>query len=616
MGSFIINVTRGEQYYLECRNIRGLKKRFKLPDAHANAYSINAVWNADGDRLLIASNKGANGPDIPQYLLIHNRGIVYHYSKWDKNKDYLMFDISQVPSGVVQLLLLDEKMNPLSERLVFNKANDQAKVLFSTDKKVYEKRDLVNSTIKLSDFEGNFTGGNISVSVTDDKDISVDYLTTITSSLLLSSELKGYIETPAYYLQDNKKASYMLDHLMMTHGWRRYNIPEVIKGNMEMPETPMEESREISGVVKDTYSGRPIDNTVVTMLTSTGEAESAETNEKGEFLFSGFEYADSMAYFIQLFNRKDNSDVEVMIKEEMFPVLKRIPYSSGEAVDDPERESEWERISELAQLQALSAESGREQESAQKSEEGGFLEKAEQRARYDEDMRLIQLDEVVITAERSEKKFEPRLNFYANISSDVTIRREDIEKRLAVNTEQLLKGINGVDVRANNDGEKEVFIKRLGGAPALLLLDGIVIADFNLIYSTFDIESVDIFQGTSAAIFGARGFDGVVSITTRTGTSEGVIDKKTPDFVTISPLGYQAPVEFYSPKYDTPNAKYLTSPDYRTTIFWKPDIVINENEEAHFEFYTSDFPSTYSIVIEGLSKDGQIIRHVEKIEVQ
>jgi len=56
-------------------------------------------------------------------------------------------------------------------------------------------------------------------------------------------------------------------------------------------------------------------------------------------------------------------------------------------------------------------------------------------------------------------------------------------------------------------------------------------------------------------------------------------------------------------------AKHLTIPDYRTTIFWKPDIVIDDyKEETTFDFYTSDFPTTYSVVIEGLTTDGRIVR--------
>jgi hypothetical protein len=45
-------------------------------------------------------------------------------------------------------------------------------------------------------------------------------------------------------------------------------------------------------------------------------------------------------------------------------------------------------------------------------------------------------------------------------------------------------------------------------------------------------------------------------------------------------------------------------------------VISEENETAIFEFYTSDFPTTYSVVIEGLTSDGRIIRQVEKIQVE
>ena len=88
------------------------------------------------------------------------------------------------------------------------------------------------------------------------------------------------------------------------------------------------------------------------------------------------------------------------------------------------------------------------------------------------------------------------------------------------------------------------------------------------------------------------------------------------NYIVYNPLGYQQPVEFYSPRYETLESKHLTIPDFRTTIFWKPDIVISDTDEATFDFYTSDFTTTYSIVIEGLTTDCRIIRQVERIDVR
>jgi len=110
-----------------------------------------------------------------------------------------------------------------------------------------------------------------------------------------------------------------------------------------------------------------------------------------------------------------------------------------------------------------------------------------------------------------------------------------------------------------------------------------------------------------------RGANGAISITTRRGSSESESERF--NYVVYTPLGYQQPVEFYAPRYETLEAKQLNVPDYRTTIFWKPDIVVSGEEEASFDFYASDFPTTYSVVIEGLTTDGRIIRQVEKIQI-
>lgn len=73
-----------------------------------------------------------------------------------------------------------------------------------------------------------------------------------------------------------------------------------------------------------------------------------------------------------------------------------------------------------------------------------FLTKAEERSKYDNDRRMIHLSEVIVTAPKIEKKEEPRLRFPLNEGSDVTIRREEFEKRATRFVSDLLFGVPGV----------------------------------------------------------------------------------------------------------------------------------------------------------------------------
>jgi hypothetical protein len=495
-------------------------------------------------------------------------------------------------------------MNPLSERLVFNNKYMPAQVEFHTDREIYQTRDHVISSLSLAGFAGNTLTGHLSVAVTDDRDVAVDSTTTILSSLLLSSELKGYIENPAWYLQDQAEPAIALDYLMMTHGWRRYPVPEAIKGNPVYPQTPYQTSQEIAGQVKSPARSRPEAGSEVLIMPKDGITDKgfglASTDENGTFLFTDFEYPDGTSYFIQALGKKGSKNVELVLNGESFPPPVYAPQTT---------------VAETTESQEITASD---------AEANAFIEKAEQRSKYDSDMRLIRLSEVVVTASKI-KKEEPRLHYWANSISDTTLRRKDFEKRNPVLVSDIIRGqIAGVNVSSGGG----VSIR--GGGKPLVLIDGLPMDwpesmespyDSPLeAISVVDVESVDIFKGVGTSAFGVRGSGGVISITTRKGVDEEILAirrSKELNYTVYTPSGYQKPVAFYSPRYETPEARYLSTPDYRTTIFWKPDLVISgENDTAIVDFYTSDFPTTYSVVIEGLTTDGRIIRQVEKIQVE
>jgi TonB-dependent SusC/RagA subfamily outer membrane receptor len=582
MGSFVISVEKNKEYFLKCTNEKGLEKKFKLPQVRNNC-SIKASWT--GANWFVSVNKSSSFTEQELYLLVHCRGNVLYFASWNHTKEYLSFSKKQFPKGVIQILLLDGNMNPLSERLIFNKNDSDTKLAFSADKTFYGKREKVNIDIHVTDNEGIALSGNLSVAITDDKDIQTDTTTTILSSLLLSSELKGYIDNPAFYLLDNPKAVFALDLLMMTHGWRRYDIPEVIKGKKKYPEYAFEETKYVAGQVKSFLLEKPVENGEVTMLSSAGGFGVVTTNSMGYFGFFGFDYPDSTKFFIKANNKKGSERVLLFVNPETFPQLQHIPDILNDIEED--------------------------------TIDDAFLKKAEQRAQYDEDMRVINLPEVVIQGKKPmiAKRDEVRLQNWANAGSDATIYREDIEKRHAHRVIDLLMTVAGVRVTGNGS----VTIRGASGPP-LVLIDGVE-AEWDSSFSPLemvdvdDVESIDVFKGANAAVFGMKGGNGAISITTRRGSTD-IASKPVLNYASISPIGFQKPVEYYSPKYDTSESKRSGVPDYRTTIFWKPDILTSGDGKASFEFFTADFSTTYSVVIEGISSDGHIIRQVEKIEVK
>ena len=125
---------------------------------------------------------------------------------------YITFSCDRFPSGILQLVLFDNQMNPLSERLVYNKTGEQVKLVFSPDKSSYQKRENVFSEINVTDREGNPLTGHISIAVTDDKDIEADTLNTIKSSELKNAWSPDFRTTifwkPDLLVSEDGKASF------------------------------------------------------------------------------------------------------------------------------------------------------------------------------------------------------------------------------------------------------------------------------------------------------------------------------------------------------------------------------------------------------------------------
>lgn len=591
MGLFTMTPEKGKRYFMRCTNSQGVEKQFEIPKPVSGAYSLATAWRRD--KLYTSIIKT---PDMPQnaemYLLVHCRGEVCYFAPWNDTKQFLLFNKEDMPSGVIQLILFDGKMNPISERLVFN-YNERGSLhtAYSTNQEIYKTREKVSVNLTVTDEYETDLAGHLSVAVTDDRDIAVDSCHTIVSTLLLSSELKGYIEDPGFYFKDQHHfTTNALDILMMVHGWRRYNLPDVVKGVYAYAVAPPEYYQKISGMVQRSLSSKGVEKGQVSLLALPASEEGSymdfvETDEYGRFLFNAFELPDSTRVVVQALNDKGKGHVRLSVDPVYFPEITPVPL----AVE----------IKGKAEAEDFDS----------------YLAKAEERAKYDDNMRIIHLKEVEVVASRINKGEKRRESIFFSTSA-TALTLEDIERRNARNMSDLFQGVAGVQVRGGSS-DFTLHIRGSEGSAAMFV-DGIEM-DAQTVSSMVpdDVARIEIYKGAEAAIFGLRGGNGVVNVITKTGYDLKPVEKEVYHVKKFNPLGFQRPVEFYSPKYETPQEKSDAMPDLRTTIYWKPDLMIEEEGKVSFEFYTSDISTTtYSVVIEGLSADGRIIHTVKTINIK
>ncbi|MDR2286011.1 MAG: TonB-dependent receptor plug domain-containing protein [Prevotellaceae bacterium] len=557
MGSFSLFPEKEKMYYAVFKNQSGKSKRFQLPETKQDVCVLKTNWSKS--KLYITLLKGAEYVERPLNLIVHTRGMLIYANEW-QGQNTLSIERTAFPSGVTQILLLDDNMNPISERLVFClNENELAKATISTDKLNYKKREPVSVKVHVADYENNPLEGDFSVSVTDNRDILPDSSFTIISSLLLCSDIRGYVEAPDYYVKNQSS----IDALLLTQGWKRYNITAILKDSLERPTHYMEAGQEISGSVERVLGSKAnVNNSVSVFSLNANYADVTMSDENGRFYFNGFEFPDSTIYIVQALSKRGKSYVELLVDKETFPEIK--PF----AVPDFQPDSMLLR----------------------------YIAKSDQKYIDENGTRSIVLETVTITGQKNEPK-RNMSSIYSSmmntvITSDKFERYTDLYQALMLVAGVMING-DKISIRGSS-------------TPPVIIIDGIIwenvdLRDINIM----DVESIEIMKGAEAAVLGVRGAGGAIIVNTKIGD---ITPKKGIKFnmEILIPKGYRKDVEFYSPKYAT-EAQIMTGIDRRTTIFWQPNVKILEGQAA-FDFYTADANSTYSVIVEGITSNGRIIR--------
>lgn len=584
MGVFSFIPEKGKSYTLNCRNSDDIWQHIQLPQARQDLCGVTVNWRND-DKLLVGLQKATDWADSPLYVMIHRGGEPQYTGRIHPSKPYLLLSKESLPQGILHVLLLNESGNILSERLVFcRKEQTVPEISFSTDKDIYTAREKVTATLSLQDANGQPLRGHLSVAVTDNLAVLPDRSITLPSTLLLTSELKGNIENPGYYFNSpSSQTDEALDVLLMTQGWRRYDIPEVVRGNITHPSVLPELTPSISGKVMGLVSSKGLKGSEVSLFSPQDTLYALlEVDENGFYNYRRYEYPENRTFYLQAYTRRGGDRLRLHVDRDTFPKVKPI-----------------------LGLPDFTPQSG--------DSKATSFNITKKNYRYDEyGTRVIDLPEV--TARAFAKK-EKELSIYT-ASAEYIATQEDIKRYQQPTAKEVLTYMKGKGIQKVVGNY--IFLVGSGPenrkVPALLLLDGIIMddLDLSLIYTT-TIEQIEVIPPYKGGMFGTRGEGGAINIVSKYDADEYA----RLDMAVLKPLGYQPPTAFYAPLYTTELQRSVPEADYRTTIYWRPDLLPDENGKVTFDFYTSDaIPTNYSVVIEGIATDGGLIRKEEGLNIE
>jgi hypothetical protein len=593
MGAFALLPEEGKTYKANITFPDGTKATYDMPRIRPAGISM-ALFNTDPANLTLKISANTpyftNNQNKLYYVIAQTGGIVYFAAQTTLESQVYSANIpkSKFPTGIIQFTLFTGTGVPVSERILFIQNNDMLNLSLTADKKIYNTRQSVKIAVSAKNKTLPVVG-NFSVSVIDESKVPVNENseTTILSNLLLTSDLKGYIEKPNYYfLAKNVKAAEDLDVLMLTQGYRRISYPNIMAGKYpQIYSMPEQQGLEISGILRNN-TGMPISKGNL-LLQMPGKATvETLTDMVGNFKFSKLSFKDSSQVTITARNNPLSKNMAITVNGETYQPATKNNYVYDEIANIDSTFKPYLAVSK-------------------KVYESQHI-----------------LKEVVIKSTVYKKPLHrdwPGLTGLP-MQADQTIGAEVLKgcPSLLSCLPSMVLGITADNnifylMRNYNSGNKTPMQIYLDGKP----VDASALSTI----SGNDVESVELFKTDGVSgINKMFGTAGILLVNMRKINKTKISFAQMQDMipkpyeVTFAANGYSVSREFYSPKYTV--GKPAGGPDLRTTIYWNPKIVTDKTGAASFDFFNADGRGNYRATIEGIDADGNLGRYVLRYTVK
>lgn len=538
-----------------------------LPDATPQGLiKVNIQTTTDDETALLVIN---NNKKIVLSRLLH----------FEKGKAELQIDRSNLDEGISSITVFNGNNQPVAERLFFNKPRQQKLIIGgNADQAHYGTRKKVKLSVVSEDESAMPQSSDMSMAVYLLDSLPL-YSHDIYNYFWLSSELKGVIESPSYYLDSqNDQANEAIDNLMLTHGWRRFKWEDVLESKMPAYKfLPEYEGHLVSGRMVNKLTEKPGAN-ILGFLSVPGplfHLYAASSASDGSLQFNTRDVYGSRLIVAQSKNPDTASAFRVDILSPFSDSYStnKIPSFTTSQI------AATTLLKRSINMQVHNVYAGDKLNSFQlpKADTLNFYGKPLVKYMLDDYVRFPTMEEVLREYVREINVRNRKGNFFLT---------------------NLNKDIYGLPI-----------IKE-----PVILLDGVPQFDNGNKITHYDPLKVQKLEVIEERYFlGPAVFDGIASFSTYNGDLEGFRLDTANTVMDYDAL--QMKREFYSPVYQTPQEFSSRLPDFRTLLYWSPDIKTDNTGKKEITFYTSDLPGRYAVVLQGISKKGKAGSKVFTIDV-
>jgi hypothetical protein len=545
IGVFEFEPSEGS-YYTARVSFDGRRPRdLELPEIR-NAGTGIRLDHDNGNMVINVSS--SLSPDEEYIVVAHTRGnvILGEPVRLENGKGQITLDKGRFPSGIAHITVFSKDSRPVAERLAFIYHDDGLVFYPEITRQQLAEKEFYLLNMQVADKEDIPVQGNFSLSVTATDEESYRLEDNIINTILLSSDLKGIVENPQVYFNNETDLSESIDNLMMTHGWRRFDWEKALSGEVPDIIYPPASTLSISGRVMHPSNNRPMPNFPVNLelFTQQGEKQNTNTDIGGIFTFDGLTFHDNVR--IRLYSDRKVSDTPPLIE-----------FDRGE-IRDIDYEANLNTKPKL------------------------------------------------ITRRGNDWKRNPDAGVspYADRTTDNTVSQQygvpdqtvfiQTDSKQTTMYDILITRVRGLNHNMQFRGPTS-FV--LSNSP-MFMIDGVQTSQRSFL--SMDpryIERLEIFSGPRASVFGVRGASGAIL-----GYSRRSGDFNPVDYDEYLIQGYHSPRQYYS---DLVSYKATDQENFNEfSIFWDPMVVTDESGNASIILPEINTPGPIKFVIEGTGLNG------------
>lgn len=586
-------------------HFQGKKYEFTLPKALSSGYVLKVDTNAGAVSVTVSCNATTPQDTLAVFISHQGRPYAYKLIHCQANEPQHFTVLSRkLPPGIIQISLLNRAGNTLCDRFVFSSPHAPLQITLKGLQEIYAPYAPIRCELQLNNAIGEPISGKLSVSIRDAvRSDYMEYDNNIFTDLLLTSDLKGYIHQPGYYFTENSlRKQKELDILLMVHGWRKYDMAQLIGISSFTPLQLPESQLVLYGQVKSTILKNKIKDIALSVMIKkeadiiTGQTV---TDENGYFSIPLEDSEGTMEAVIQTrkVGKERNKDTSIFIDRNFSPTTRAYDYR--------ELHPEWNNVS-------------RWQQEAEKFD-SLYMDSIRQVDRF------YLLDEVEIKSKRhrnstnmTTKINEQSIDAYYDIRQVVDQLRD--EGKVVSTIPEVMEKLNPLFYwNRENDSytyrqkpicyimnnkilsstEVQMMLTEIDGLASIIISRGTGGVDNEIIQNTkmSDSNNVNVAELDKYSIFyliPQPGHDVLNKHETAAlGTRRTIIQ------------GYTPILEYYSPAYSN-RELYKSQTDKRRTLYWNPAVETDDSGKVVIECYNNQYSTPLIIQAETLSDTGKI----------